>query len=330
MESKTLPTQATTWMNLTEMTLSERSETQKNTQCVVSQTGNRAPRCQKPPEICGCLWWARGNNNWGAMMDTQHLPFHSPGAGCTAVLTLWQLNCSRNLCSFLHGIYILKITSGSKRTREISQDATGVARQEAVMVWTRGDVAKRGRSRLISGVFWCKTLVDLLMDWMLRWGKEGFNRGPWVCEPSIWADVEPLVQMRKTKKGTCTTQMPSHVTSFIFPNNLPCSLLFYPHFSERELRLSAVKLFAQAFLGLGGRRVERVSLRGSQAVLEPADWIQQPGFEACLHKEQPWASLSTSFFFICKAGIRAIPTATELMDVTGFKGARYMVPVSRL
>lgn len=39
---------------------------------------------------------------------------------------------------------------------------------------------------------------------MLMERKNSVDSGLWVCGPHSWADVEPLVPMRKTRKGTST------------------------------------------------------------------------------------------------------------------------------
>lgn len=58
--------------------------------------------------------------------------------------------------------------------------------------------------------------------------------------------------------------------------------------------------------------METFSLGGSR--------LYSPGLKPASVRVQPWASLLTSFFFICKVWIRIISTSIGLMYMVGFKG----------
>lgn len=159
------------------------------------------------------------------------------------------------------------------------------------------NVVERERSRLSQDAFWWKSLNDLLTDWMLRERKNSILP-PWVCGPRGQADVEPLVHMRKTRKGISTIDILSYVTSFMSPSNLPWYLFFIPILQKRKLRLSEMKLLIQAYTGLGGNRMGRLYPGDSQIKCwRLQTQVKQPRFKPASVSMQPSASLF-SFLYL--------------------------------
>lgn len=124
-----------------------------------------------------------------------------------------------------------------------------------------------------------------------------------------------------------------HRDSFIlyliyFPQQHSSFAIFIPTLRKRKLRLSEMKLLVQAHRGLGGNRRERfffffiweaIKYSVGACGLKSNGW----GLKTASARVRPWASLLTSFVFICKVGIRVVPTPMGLTYVMSFKGGWY-------
>ena len=98
------------------------------------------------------------------------------------------------------------------------------------MGWTRWDVVKRGRSRLIQELFWWESLNGLLMDWMLRRRKNLI-----VAQAAEWMwNRWP----RRGRPGNETAPFSClHILPRLFPNQPALVPTYIPTLQKRKLGL---------------------------------------------------------------------------------------------